>query len=278
MKTEIIQGIVFFATLAIIIYWKYTSNKNYYKRKNIAKKNSATAPTHNEENKEAEEKKEVHKHHDNHDDDHGHGNDDHGHGKVEKKPEKVLTTGEKIFMWILLIPLMFILIFILIPGMFPTLWSDLGGPILWEGKIFLPIIIMLFIAILLGILTNNWLYLIFIIGFCILSYFIKKDNQNEAFATANETEIQIFEFIPVTISGKNQEIRKLVYQGKTPVSWTVRHKIQIRPNQCGKITQIDCARWDTPITQSMPCDGKGWEDRPFPYFEEKDVFIITTVK
>ncbi len=128
---------------------------------------------------EAEEKKEVPKHHDNHDDDHGHGDDDHGHGKVEKKPEKVLTTGEKIFMWILLIPLMFILIFILIPSIFPVLWSDLGGPILWEGKIFLPIIIMLFIAILLGILTNNWLYLIFIIGFCILSYFIKEENQNE---------------------------------------------------------------------------------------------------
>lgn len=120
--------------------------------------------------------------------------------------------------------------------------------------------------------------LIFCILFLSVFYGYKYYSENKNQATANETEIQIFEFIPVTISGKNQEIKKLVYQGKTPVSWRVRHKIQIRPNQCGKITQIDCARWDTPITQSMPCDGKGWEDRPFPYFEEKDVFIITTVK
>lgn len=86
-------------------------------------------------------------------------------------------------MWILLIPFILILVFFLIPSIFPEFWSELGGPILWEGKIFWPIIILLVLSIFIGLITDNWLYLFFIIALSLFPYLGKliKEDKKETY-------------------------------------------------------------------------------------------------
>ncbi len=155
MITTVIQIIVFLVIFVIILYWKRETSKTYVTR--VSTKPSASKKKKKDEEdeevktKKKDEGKKKDDHH--HDDDH----DDHGHGggNVTAKPEKVLSAIEKIFMWILLIPLILIITFIIIPSLFPNFWTDLGGPVLWEGKLFMPVVIVLILSILLSIIMGN---------------------------------------------------------------------------------------------------------------------------
>lgn len=85
-----------------------------------------------------------------------------------------------------------------------------------------------------------------------------------------ETEILVYEDIPR--AGK-----VLKYKGPTPYVFKVRYRTEIRPNQCGKIVQVDCHRWSTPFILYMPCNLTGWKIDEMPATEQWDRLTVTTV-
>lgn len=119
------------------------------------------------------------------------------------------------------------------------------------------------------IVNGIYILILLIIIFSAKSWW-KEHEKKEAEKINLEAEIVVYEDVPR--AGK-----VLKYKGPTPYVFQVRYRTEIRPNQCGKIIQVDCHRWSTPFILHMPCNITGWNINEMPETQQWDRLTVTTV-